>query len=67
MPTLILRGWRNALCSSLVIVEEEGYLPGLEQPAATMAALARWMTARATGVVGRRLLRYRDATPRPEG
>jgi pimeloyl-ACP methyl ester carboxylesterase len=57
VPTLILCGRHDLLCpverhelmhalipgSELVIVEEAGHLPTLEQPEATTAALRRWL------------------------
>ena len=59
VPTLVLCGRHDRLCpvqrhelmaslvagSVLEIVEEAGHLPTLEQPAATTAALARWLAA----------------------
>jgi pimeloyl-ACP methyl ester carboxylesterase len=59
VPTLVLCGRHDALCpverhelmhallpgSDLIIVEEAGHLPTLEQPEATTAALERWLGA----------------------
>lgn len=57
MPTLVLCGRHDALCpvarhelihelirgSRLVIIDEAGHLPTLEQPETTTAAMARWL------------------------
>lgn len=59
VPTLILCGREDALCpverhelmhdliagSRLVVVDEAGHMPTLEQPEAVTAAMARWLAA----------------------